>query len=164
MRTVQLFPMDLQRRTAISVYRSDVRPHTCKRSHNALHRPLLNGFVSGDNGIKILSGKDAGEKADCRPAVARIENLRRGFQAVQSFSVNQYMRILLFNLYSHLPEAGDGRETVCSCQEISNLGCPIRNRTEHNAPVRDGFVPRYRKLAAKRGCVFDYHDRFFPFL
>ena len=61
----------------------------------------------------------------------------------------------LLNIYSHLPETTDGREAVCTVQEVVDGSGTLRQGTKHNASVRNRFISRYRNLPMERGGSFD---------
>ena len=59
---------------------------------------------------------------------------------MQTFTVNVEHIILFFYLNAHFPKTGDGGQTVRAFQKVSNFCNTVRQRTEHNRTVGDGFV------------------------
>ena len=57
--SVQLLPVDRERRTAVLTDRADVRTHLLKWGHDALHRTLLYALIAGQLGVEVLRGQDA---------------------------------------------------------------------------------------------------------
>ena len=135
---------DFQRCAAISFQAFNRSPHHGQRCHNPFHRPGLNRGITVDDTVKGLSGENSGHKPGRRSAVSRVQNIFRPFQAVEALPVDTDDVSVIFNRNAHLPETGDGGKAVSALEKMVDFRSSFGNRTEHNAPVGNGFIPRNR--------------------
>ena len=63
---------DMERGAVISIDTLNISPHPGKRLNDTAHGTFLDGCISGENGLKGLRGKNAGEQAHGRAAVAAV--------------------------------------------------------------------------------------------
>ena len=66
---------------------------------------------------------------------------------VHALSVDSDNTILIFDIDSHAAETADGGEAVSALQEVMDLCSSLRNGSEHDTAVGDGFIARDRDLA-----------------
>ena len=151
--------LDRKRCTAISVYGINTGIHHGKGRDDTLHRPFLDGSISGQYAVKRLTGENAGKKAYGRAAVSGIEHSIRSGKTVQPLSVNFYGGTVLFNFDSHFPEAGDRGKAVCTGQKIFCFRFSVGECAEHDTSVRDGFIARYAEFAAQGSFFFNDHNK-----
>ena len=77
---------------------------------------------------------------------------------MKAFAVNQDFPLCIFNFNPHFAKTGDGGETICALQEMSDLCCSLCQGAKHNGAVGDGFVTRYCDLAVKIVKFSDVHN------
>ena len=60
--------------------------------------------------------------------------------------------ILIFDIDSHAAETADGGEAVSAIQKVMDLCSSLRNGSEHDTAVGDGFIARDRDLTPDMVC------------
>src|ERR1019366_9178182 len=85
-------------RRKLTLARCDPRAHLPERRQNALHGPPRKRFVAKNARDKWLRRQDAGEHANGRAGVARIQIPRRLPQTIQALAMNHELRARAFYL------------------------------------------------------------------
>ena len=71
---------------------------------------------------------------------------------MHALSLDSDNTILIFDIDSHAAETADGGEAVSAIQKVMDLCSSLRNGSEHDTAVGDGFIARDRDLTPDMVC------------
>ena len=77
---------------------------------------------------------------------------------MQAFSLYDHFILLLLDIDTHGTETSDGGEAVRSAQEMSDSCGAFGKGSEHDSPVRNGFVSGNMDHALKCCWLFNNHN------
>ena len=121
-----------------SAHRSPVtaRPRDPSADYAASRRPSLprRNPVPASNPVN---------RRNVVPELPQSRISRGSCRSAQAAPLNADGRILLFDTHTHRAHAGDGRQAICSSQEIRDCRVAFGNRVEEYRTVRNRFVTRH---------------------
>ncbi len=149
--------VDRQRRLAVG--REHGRAHGPQGRGHPLDGPSAQGLVAREHRAERPAGEGAGEHADRRARVLRVEDGRRGAPGLEPSALDRDLGALPPDLHAEPPQAGEGGGAVRGRGVVADAGRSLGHRAQDRRPVGDGLVAGKGETAAEEGRGLDPQGR-----